>query len=382
MSSSLLKKLSALNTAQPALRPRREDGLIERTSSEPADARVFSLDIEGLRRMGCVTPRFDIAKCLFLDTETTGLSSGAGTVVFLVGLGQIADGRFRVDQYMIRDYPSEALLLEEIARRLEVCDTVISYNGKTFDMPLIKSRFTLMRMADRYREPYELDLLYPARRLWKLRLDSVKLGNVEEKILGIRREDDVPGSEVPQRFFDYLKDGDLTRLEGVIDHNRQDIVSLQKLLCELNDRYARPEAMESRLDLFSAGKAMERGGDLGLSRRLYEIAAKPAVLRLGSLKENAIGGEANRRLYLLLRREGRYEECRMTLDTMIRRKQKGIFPYVETAKLLEHRSKDEKGALEYTEKAFLMCDETDREALEKRRTRLMRKIGQKTGKDE
>lgn len=374
MSSSLLKKLSLMNSAAPRPETKTETGLFEYHYEERIDAELNRLNIAGLRRMGYTAPRFELSKCLFLDTETTGLSSGAGTVVFLVGLGRVRGDVFTVDQYMIRDYPSECLLLEKIADMLDECDTVVTYNGKTFDMPLIANRFTMMRMRARYREREQLDLMYPARRLWKLRLDSVKLSSVEENILGLSRVDDVPGSEVPQRFFDYLKDGDSSRLAGVVDHNRQDIVSLAKLLPVLNRAYTKPEDMENRLDLFSAGKAIEKMGEPGVSRVLYEKAARPvAVTRASMLREGGICGEANTRLYRLLRREKRYEECRTTLEIMIRRKQKGIYPYVELAKLLEHKLRDPVSALSYTEKALRMCTEEEAEELQKRKLRLIKK---------
>ena len=186
MASGLRAKLNAISAAAPRVeaKPARPCGVMLCTDRRAADSRLYGLDADGLRRIGWNGRTFDVERCLFLDTETTGLSGGAGTVAFLVGLGYVRDGVFTVEQYLMRDYSDEADMLSQIARRMQEFDCVCTFNGKNFDLPLLQTRFTMCRMRDSWREMDQLDLLYPARRTWKLRLGSCRLGRIEEYILG------------------------------------------------------------------------------------------------------------------------------------------------------------------------------------------------------
>ena len=171
MASGLRAKLNRMKTAESAPAPRRRGGgLLCRVSRVPLDAAIYDLPSAGLRRIGWTGPRFDVRRCLFLDTETTGLSHGAGTVAFLVGVGYV-------------DGPE---LIDRLSGRMEGFDCVCTFNGKTFDMPLLETRFTMCRMRDRWREMENLDLITSARRAWKLRLGSCRLSNLEAEILGMR----------------------------------------------------------------------------------------------------------------------------------------------------------------------------------------------------
>src|SRR5699024_11659923 len=121
-----------------------------------------------------------------------------------------------------------------------------------FDLPLLDSRFTMNRMRGELPSLVSVDLLLPARRLWKLRIKSCRLANLEAQILGVPREHDLPGSEVPGRYFSFLKTGDESLLTDVLDHNREDVVSLGKLLAVLSEAYFQPEMISDPIDLFSA----------------------------------------------------------------------------------------------------------------------------------
>ena len=186
MASGLRAKLNAITAAAPRVekKPLRAGGVAFYCDRQPADERLFHLDVDGLRRIGWQGRPFDIRKCLFLDTETTGLSGGAGTVAFLVGLGFIEGDCFVVEQYLMKDYADEAEMLSRIARRMEGFDSVCTFNGKNFDLPLLSTRFTMCRMRENWRDLEQLDLLYPSRHTWKLRLGSCKLSRLEEFILG------------------------------------------------------------------------------------------------------------------------------------------------------------------------------------------------------
>ncbi|NCB05689.1 MAG: hypothetical protein EOM69_09240, partial [Clostridia bacterium] len=137
---------------------------------------------------------------VFLDTETTGLSGGAGTLAFLVGLGHIENGRFVVRQYLMRDYGEEPYMLSAVADALSRFRMLVTFNGKSFDAPLLRSRLLINRISAGCVPALHADVLYPSRRVWKLRLGSCTLGRLEEAVLGVHREDDLPGAQVPQAY--------------------------------------------------------------------------------------------------------------------------------------------------------------------------------------
>lgn len=345
---------------------------VERRDIEPG---LLELSGTGLRRIGWNGRTFDARKCLFLDTETTGLSGGAGTVAFLVGVGFIEGGALVIEQYLMRDYSDEPELIDRLANRMDRFDCVCTFNGKTFDMPLLEARFTMSRMRHRWREMENIDLLHPARRTWKLRLGSCRLGRLEEMILGFERVGDLPGSEVPQRYFDFLKTGDMSLLEDVIKHNRQDIATLATLLVKLCEIYEEPERLTDRKDIFSVGKALERQGELQPARELYKVSAVPAPSgTLEALTGQKLVGEANWRLYQIERRSGNADGMRTVLEQMLHRGQMPMDVRVELAKLYEHRCRDYRLALRYAREARQLCENDGVEALDKRIARLEKKL--------
>lgn len=383
MASGLRAKLNAINAGAPRTEQKisRPSGVAVYSDRRSADARLFSLDGEGLRRIGWCGRSFDVEKCLFLDTETTGLSGGAGTVAFLVGLGYVQDGDFIVEQFLMREYSDEAEMLDRIARRMQGFSCICTFNGKNFDLPLLQTRFTMCRMRDAWREIEQLDLLYPSRRTWKLRLGSCRLCRIEELILGQGREGDIPGSEVPQRYFDYLKSGDMGLLKDIIDHNRQDIYTLGTLLAHLCGLYAAPEKEQHRADLFSMGKALEQQGELKPARDLYRIAAIPAPAgSISALSGNALAAEAAWRMYLLERKNRNVEGMRAVLEQMALRRQCRDRIYVELSKLYEHRCRDYRRALRYADLAARYIPVQEMDDLERRRSRLRGKIEKQSGR--
>jgi len=171
----------------------------------------------------------------YFDTETTGLSTGAGTVVFLAGLGHLEGGHLVVRQLLLPDYPHEAALLRLVSGELAALPRVVTYNGRGFDLPLLITRLTVHRL---FREMSALperhdDLLPVARRLYRRPLGGARLADVETGVLGVVRSSDCPGSEVPSRYFGYLRGGSPDLLTDVLDHNLQDIVSLALLEAEI-----------------------------------------------------------------------------------------------------------------------------------------------------
>ena len=382
MVSGLRAKLNMMRSSAPVAATPRNGGLICHVSRESLDPALLELPSTGLRRIGWCGPRFDIRRCLFLDTETTGLSGGAGTVAFLVGVGWVEGDALVIEQLMLREYADEPELIDRLSQRMAGFDSVCTYNGRNFDMPLLEARFTMNRMRDRWKTLENLDLLYPSRRAWKLRLGSCRLCNIETEVLGMAREDDLPGSEVPARFFQFMKTGEEALLDDIVRHNRQDIATLAKLLvrlCAVNDR---PDLIIDQRDQFSMGKSLERQGELKPAREMYRASARPRPAgTLAALSGERIAGSANWRLYALCRKSGDWAGAENVLIQMLRRRQMPGTVCVELAKLCEHRRKDYSRALEYARQSALYPDGETAEQLEKRLNRIQRKITQHTEAD-
>ena len=382
MASGLRAKLNMMRSSAPVEATPRRGGLICHVSREPLDPAIFNLPATGLRRIGWCGPRFDIRRCLFLDTETTGLSGGAGTVAFLVGVGYVEGESLVIEQLMLREYADEPALLDRLGQRMADFDSVCTFNGRNFDMPLLETRFTMNRMRDRWRALENLDLLYPSRRAWKLRLGSCRLCNLEAEILGMPREDDLPGSEVPARFFQFMKTGEDALLDDIVQHNRQDIATLAKLLvrlCAINDR---PDLLSDQRDQFSMGKSLERLGELRPAREMYRASARPRpVGTLAALSGERIAGSANWRLYGLCRRSGDWDGAEAVLKQMLRRRQLPGAVCTALSKLYEHRRKDYPKALEFALKSAGYPDGETADLLEKRTARIRRKMTRQTEAD-
>lgn len=283
-------------------------------------------------------------RILYLDTETTGLM-GAGTVAFEVGLGWVEGDCFHVKQLVMRDYPEEKFLLEEIIRIAERFDVICTFNGKTFDLPLLKNRFIMNRIRTNCLDKPHIDLLHIARRVWKLRLKRCNLTNLEEALLGIPRVDDLPGALVPERFFTYLKTGDFTLLDDVLEHNGQDILSLHTLLMHMCRMYENPEQLRFDEDVYAMGVALDRFRHVEEARRCYRLAG------------GTMHAAGQQRLAVSYRRSGEREEAVSIWQGMIARREGGVTPYVELAKYYEHQQKDVQAALDVVRRAMMTLAE-------------------------
>ncbi len=288
---------------------------------------------------------FDPKKILYLDTETTGLG-GSGTVAFLVGLGYLTDTGFEVHQFWMRDYPEEPYLLRHTAAGLRKFDAVCTFNGATFDLPLLESRFLMNRMDRDCLDLPHIDLLPLCRRLWKLRLGRCNLGRLEEIILGKPREEDLPGSMVPERYFSYLRTGNESLLTEILDHNAQDIASLCVLLNHMANLYEHPESIRFSEDVYSMGRALEKEQHPEKARRCYILA-----------RRGRMGDAASLALATSHRKAGEREEAARVWREMVRDRRGGIVPYIELAKYEEHFRKDVSAALSWTEQALAMLSE-------------------------
>ncbi len=199
----------------------------------------------------------------FLDTETTGLAGGSGTYAFLIGVGRITSEGFRVRQFFMREYAEERSLLAALNEHLADFDVLITYNGKSYDQPLLETRYRMTRHKPPFSSLRHLDLLHGARRLWKLRLESCRLMQLEQQILGVYREGDLPGEMIPYVYFEYLRSKEAQRLQPIFHHNAIDILTLACLTAIV------PAAFRSTDSESLARVGVKRGEDLaGIARWL------------------------------------------------------------------------------------------------------------------
>ena len=266
---------------------------------------------------------------LFLDTETTGLSRGAGTVAFLVGVGYIRNKELIVRQYMMRDYDEELFVLRHVLSHFERAKALVTFNGRAFDIPLLQSRLIMQRIRDDITSFPHVDLLHTARRVWKLRLSSCRLSALEEHIYNEPRVDDLPGVEVPQRYFDYLKCRDFSLLEDILKHNAQDIATLVRLLYTLSELHENPMSAEYVQDIFSLGRVYEKRGRMQTARACYRAADAGSMSAL-----------SRERLAYCLNRCQEPEEAARIYEKMIAAHQGGAKPYIALCKILEHKLHD------------------------------------------
>ena len=210
----------------------------------------------------------------FLDTETTGLAGGTGTAAFLIGVGRITPEGFSVRQFFMRDYGEEASQLDALTRHLEPFRVLITYNGRVFDQPLLETRYRLNRARSPFTRFEHLDLLYGARRLWKLRFESCRLIQLERQILGFEREGDVPGAMIPYIYFDYVRTGEMARLLPVFHHNAIDILTLACLTGIVPYAFKNPATAVLRHGAEMAGIArwLREAGEMEQARALFRRA--------------------------------------------------------------------------------------------------------------
>ena len=240
---------------------------------------------------------------VFLDTETTGMQ-GTGMVPFMVGLGYFKGGDFHVVQFFIRDFDEEPSMLHALGKLLERFRLVVTYNGSTFDIPLLESRFILARFENSFAGMPHLDLLTGARRLWRHGHGSCRLVALEREIVSFLRGPDIPGSMIPRVYFDFVNHGSSSahpEMKSVFTHNVCDIVSLAALtVCACDRVTAEPAPFDNPLDLYSLARILENTLDWKRSRVLYEMA------RAGGLPEPA-WSRAAESLAVIYRRSGEYE---------------------------------------------------------------------------
>ena len=288
---------------------------------------------------------FPLESFAFLDTETTGLSGGTGTYPFLIGVGRFEGQEFRLAQFFMRDPLEEPAQLAALEEFLAPCGAVVTFNGKSFDVPILNTRFITHGWRTPFLDTAHVDLLHLARRLWRDRLPSRTLGSLEYQILGtMRTEEDVPGWMIPQLYFEYLHSGDARPLVSVFYHNAMDVLSLAALFSHTAELLADPLAVtvEHGVDLVALAKLFEDMGDLESAVRLYLVSFERDLPR-----ENLL--EAIHRLALIHKRQ---DNLPAAVELW---RQAAVYDHIqahiELAKYYEHRLRDYLQALQWTQSA-------------------------------
>ena len=311
----------------------------------------------------------ELQRALFLDTETTGLAGGTGTVPFLIGIGWFEDESMRIQQLFLPELGCEAPMLHWLCARVQASSCVVSFNGKAFDWPLLRSRFVLNRVRAPVLPPH-LDLLHCARRVLRTRLKSVRLVELERQLLGMYREDDVSGALIPQLYFDYLDGGDISPIAKVIEHNANDLIALAALMGKLVRHFDQVHDGDDPLDHLAYAKVAERTGDRWRARSFADAAARGGG-------QSACTVEACMLNARMARRVGDVDdEERALLLALQAADDDELRAHVQLAlaKHYEHRGKDLSRALEHAGGTILAEGE---DASERRVARLQRRLARR-----
>ena len=288
-------------------------------------------ELLGLLALDPEVARAPIEGALYLDTETTGLGAGAGTVAFLVGLAWFdAGGELVLEQFLLRSPGEEPAMLEALRQRVVDATVLVSFNGKSFDWPLLQGRFVMNRLPQPPKRPH-LDLLHVGRRLHKSRIGNCRLQALEAHILGFERDGDIDGAECGPRYAHFLRTGDADALRGVVDHNLWDVASMVALVA----LYGEPLETLHREDLVGVASTLKRARELDRAMQVADVAiargAGPEARRVRAHIAKARGDKA--------RALADFEQLARDIDEASVR--------LELAKLYEHHLKQPGRALDW-----------------------------------
>jgi uncharacterized protein YprB with RNaseH-like and TPR domain len=325
-------------------------------------------------------------RVVFFDIETTGLSGGAGTLAFLVGCAWFqADGSFIVRQFFLAGPSGEKAMLQALAGVFDDASLLVTYNGRTFDVPFMETRWAYHRTAAPTGDLPHFDMLPPARRLWGRRDlarpegDGCSLSAIERRVLGFHRHDDVPGFEIPARYFQFLRTGDAALVEGVLEHNRHDLVSLAAVMSHaLWMVQEGPEACRDAAEQLAVGQIYERAGDLERAHEAYDMATRtgdadvqrPAWARLAVMHRRA--GQFDRSAAAWQRILDLVPRSRRALTTIERQAMQALAVHHE------HRARDLNRARGYAEALSATTVGRHKADTERRLERLSRKMRSET----
>lgn len=332
---------------------------------------AYSLDIRygkiilssGLEITGDILARFsgdpafeelDLSTSVFIDVETTGLSGGTGVVPFLVGLGYYSEDKFYIVQYFVGDLAEEERMIKELGEFFNQMNfsSLITFNGKGFDLPLLETRFILNRQPFYLSELPHLDFLYSARSLWKHKYQSCGLSYLAQNVLKTDRWEDIPSAEVPWRYFQYLRTGNFEVIEPVLYHNQEDILSLLGVVIAGGLIFSEKEPPDTAdaMDLFGAGKVMENRGDMEKSAWFYQKALN------GNLDQK-ISLQAKKKLSLFFKRNEEWDKAVSLWKEITSREtpsREQLFSLRELAMYMEHKQKNYEEAKKVAEEGLVL----------------------------
>mgnify|MGYP003976148165 CR=1 FL=1 len=317
---------------------------------------------------------YDLKSTLFLDTETTGLTGGAGTFAFMIGLGYYCEGTLVIEQYFLLDPIYESEMLTLLTEFCQPFTTVVTFNGKSYDMNLLKRRFIIQSIQSPFENVEQIDLLHLSRRMWKNILPDCSLQQIEKSVLKEFREEmtDIPGSRIPQKYFEYLRFGDTLSMPNIFYHNRIDIRSMFELLYIISNLlgnfYITDDKYDGPIDRIAQAKLFEDCGDIPQSMNIYHH-----ILSVNPNNQTAIMN-----LSFLHKQLGQYPEAKVLWQTAAI--SGDIIACIELAKFEEHRQKNYISAMKWSKKALNFLDNTSDQFIKQydeiiyRMERLKRKI--------
>jgi uncharacterized protein YprB with RNaseH-like and TPR domain len=288
----------------------------------------------------------DARRWLFLDTETTGLAGGTGTYPFLVGLAWWEGGGLEVEQLFMREYSEERSLLAALAERMAERPVLVTFNGKSFDWPLLETRYRMTRTIPPPTPRAHFDFLHPARNLWRLRLGSVRLSQLERHVLGFDRGADVASELIPRIYLDFMRGGRAEPLVPVFQHNQMDLRGLAGLSGRILSLLGDGEGTsQDGLELFGISRICERRGEAKRARRLYEQSIASALPE----KTDRVAREA---LARLAKRDGDFTCAHELWESVLGNSREGYEAYEQLAIDYEHEARDPGRALALAREAL------------------------------
>jgi len=316
---------------------------IRRWFSEPCEFAPHP-DVLRLIAPGASNGTVDPQRWLFLDTETTGLSGGSGTYAFLIGLAWWDAGGLEVEQFFMRDHSEEHSVLLALRERMAERPILVTYNGKSFDWPLLETRFRMTRAIEPLAPLAHLDLLHPARQLWRLRVGNARLAQLERHVLGWEREGDVLSDLIPQIYFDFLRTGSAEPLLPVLRHNQMDLRGLAAISRKIFSLLASPENENSdAFELYGASRIFSRRGERARARELLGHTLDAGL-------PEKLHRSARRQLARLAKRDRDYDLALSLWEELSREHRTGLAESIEAAIELamhyEHRVRDPERAAE------------------------------------
>jgi hypothetical protein len=346
---------------------------------------VIDTDMTALRLLWPQEPEavIDPRQWLFLDTETTGLAGGSGTYAFLVGIAWWDSGGVEVEQFFMRDLEEEWPLLAALAERLEERRVLVTFNGKSFDWPLLETRYRMTRTIVPPQLRAHLDFLHPARNIWRLRLGSVRLAELEREVLGWDRGPDLTSDLIPGIYLDFVRGGSPEPLVAVFRHNQMDLRGLATLSCRVLSLLTdNATCSDDGLELYGVSRICERRGELKRARKLYQQS-------LASSLPTETERAARRSLARLAKRERDYTLALRLWEETLGSSRAGLEAYEQLAIYYEHCARDLQRAAEITRRALaelrgahrlgtiaMATYRQGKAAFEHRLARLERKTGQ------